>query len=262
MAPPNRPKHELPECDDSTRPTDEADVTGWTLVGLRVESHFAPRGAEPLGYAAMPATPPRNPPPVAPPPPVLRHAAGLLGTAGVLLTGGLALLQELPPPAATGVPGPGQACALGADGFLRGRFFGALDLMADWSVPALACDGMQKPDGDGVRLFFAGDQPGGGRVSLLIVLDGRADELAGAEHPANVTVIDERQDRFFSSAGPGRCWASIDSVTPLVPRPGRPAGSRVAGLAYCVGALPSVGDRSSLTLGDLQFAGWVAADAD
>jgi hypothetical protein len=90
----------------------------------------------------------------------------------------------------------------------------------------------------------------------------RAEELAGAERPANVTVIDERQDRFFSSAGPGRCWASIDSVTPVARRPGRPAGSRVAGLVYCVGALPSVGDRSSLTLGDLRFAGWVPAGAN
>jgi hypothetical protein len=199
--------------------------------------------------------------PVPLPQPLLRNAAGLLGAAGVLLTGGLALLQTLPPePAGGGVPG--EACALGADGFLRGRFFGALDLTADWSDPSLACDGMRKPDGRGVRLFFSGDQPGGGRVSVLVVLEGRPDELAGAERPANVTVIDERQGRFFSSAGPGRCWASIDSVTPVGPRPGRLAGSRVAGLVYCVGALPSVGDRSSLTLGDLRFAGWVPADAD
>ena len=199
--------------------------------------------------------------PVPLPQPLLRQAAGLLGTAGVLLTGGLALLQA-PPPEPAGAGNPGQACALGADGFLRGRFFGALDLTANWSGTSLACDGMLKPDGRGVRLFFSGDQPGGGRVSLLVVVEGRAEELAGAERPANVTVIDERQDRFFSSAGLGRCWASIDSVTPVGPRPGGPAGNRITGLVYCVGALPSVGDRSSLTLGDLRFAGWVPADAD
>jgi len=238
-------------------------------VGLRGESHFARRGAEPLGYAAMPASQTRNamptPSPAPSPGPFLGRTAGLIGAAGVLLTGGIALLQSLPSPpepAPTSASGPGQACGPGTGGFLRGRFFGAIDLTAEWSGPTLACDGMRKPDGQGVRLFFSGEHPGGGRVSLLIGLEGREDELAGAEQPANVTVIDERQGRFFSSAGPGRCWARIDSVTAVEAGDGRPAGSRVAGLAYCVGALPSVGDRSSLTLGDLQFSGWVAADAE
>lgn len=213
----------------------------------------------------MPASQPRNAMPTPPPGSLLRRTAGIVGTAGVLLTGGIALLQALPSPpepALTAAPGPGQACGPDAGGFLRGRFFGAIDLTADWSGPGLACDGMRKPDGAGVRLFFSGEQAGGGRVSLLIGLEGREDELAGAEQPANLTVIDERQGRFFSSAGPGRCWARIDSVTAVRARDGHPAGSRVAGLAYCVGALPSVGDRSSLTLGDLQFSGWVAADAE
>lgn len=212
----------------------------------------------------MSATPPRNPPPPQPARPLLRHAAGLLGGSGVLVTGGLALLQALPqapPDPAPGGPESAQACAIGPAGYLRGRFFGALSLTADWSGPSLACDGMQRPDGKGIRLFFAGDQPDGGRVSLLIGLDGRAADLVGAERPANVTVIDEREDRFFSSSGPGRCWASIGSVTPVEPSDGRAAGSRIDGLVYCVGALPSVGDRSSLTLGDVQFSGWVAADA-
>jgi hypothetical protein len=208
----------------------------------------------------MPAIPQRTPPPPLPSRPLLSRAAGLLGGCGVLITGSLALLQALPP--APVDQDAGQACALGPGGYLRGRFFGALSLAADWSGPSLACDGMQKPDGDGIRLFFSGDRPGGGRVSLLIGLDGRAEELAGAERPANLTVIDEREDRFFSSAGPGRCWASIDAVTPVEARGGRGAGSRVEGLVYCVGALPSVGDRSSLTLSDLRFAGWVATDAD
>lgn len=218
----------------------------------------------------MPAKPPRlapsRPPPDAPTRPLTGLVAGLLGTAGVLITGGLALLQPLPPrapePQTSAVSGPRPACVPGAGGFLRGRFFGALDLTVDWSGAALACDGMQKPDGGGIRLFFSGDQPGGGRVSLLIGVEGQAGELAGAERPANVTVIDERENRFFSSAGTGRCWAAISAVTPLDPGPDRPPGSRVAGLVYCVGALPSVGDRSSLTLGELQFAGWIAAGGD
>ncbi|MBL8200817.1 MAG: hypothetical protein JNK40_07585 [Chromatiales bacterium] len=205
-----------------------------------------------------------NPLPDALPGPLLNRAAGLIGAAGVLLSGALALFQApagLPPGPAMPVKGE-QACPRGAGGALRGRFFGALDLTADWSGAALACDGMQKPDGKGVRLYFAGDRPDGGRVSLLITLDGGLEELAGAERPANVTVIDERDARFFSSGGAGRCWASIRSVAPVDRRPGGPAGRGIDGLAYCVGALPSVGDRSSITMSDLQFSGWVAAGAD
>ena len=111
----------------------------------------------------MPASPPAKPLPS----PRLTRTAGLLGTAGVLLTGVLALMQapaRMPPGLAFPGPEGGPACALGSGGFLRGRFFGALSLTADWSGPGFACDGMQKPDRGGVRLFFAGDRPDGVEV--------------------------------------------------------------------------------------------------
>lgn len=192
----------------------------------------------------------------------LTRLAGLLGAAGVLVTGALALTQSLPPKpqikAAAGAVR--QPCALYPDGFFRGHFFGALDLAADWTGTGLTCDGMQRPDGQGVRLYFAGDRPDGARIGVLIGLEGRQEDLMGAEKPANLTIIDERDGRFFSTAGQDRCWASIAAVAPVASSSGHPAGYRVDGLVYCVGALPSVGDRASLTLGDLHFAGWVAAD--
>jgi hypothetical protein len=190
----------------------------------------------------------------------LARPAGLLGAAGVLLTGVLAVTQPLPPQPLPAPEAGAKACALYPDGYLRGRFFGALDLTADWSGPGLTCDGMQRPDGQGVRLFFAGERPGGGRVSVLIGLDGRQEDLQGGERAANLTVIDERDGRFFSTAGQQRCWATIDALAPRGRAGNHPAGSRIDGVVYCVGALASVGDHASLTLGDLHFAGWVAAD--
>ena len=192
---------------------------------------------------------------------------GLLGAAAVLLIGTLALIQPIPPRTPQGDGAAASAnrpCTLRPEGFLRGRFFGALNLTANWSGANLYCDGMQRPGGDGVRLFFArahrGGEGGGERVSVLIGIDGRPADLVGRERPANVTVIDERAGRFFSSGGPGRCWASIASVAALPQAGTVPAGYRIDGLVYCVGALPSVGDRTSLTLGELQFAGRVSAD--
>ena len=204
-------------------------------------------------------------------PPVARpssRAISLLGAAGVLLSGALALLQPLPPkiPAGNAAKNEHRRCLLHPDGYLRGRFFGALSVTADWSGAGLLCDGMERPNGAGVRLFFAPEKPGADPVAVLIGLDGRPEDLPGAERPANVTVIDEKRGRFFSTGGPGRCWASISSVSPLPgPLPGAGganAGYRIEGLVYCVGALPSVGDRSSLTLGEIRFAGRVSPDDD
>lgn len=194
--------------------------------------------------------------------PLLR-AAGFLGASGILLIGVLALLQPLPraaPRAGSPAVDAGQLCTLRPDGYLRGRFFGALDLTAGWSGKGLVCDGMRRPDGAGVRLFFESNQQGGDQVAVLIAVEGRMESLVGAERPANVTVIDRRGGRFFSTGGTGRCWASIKSVTPLPASLAPPAGHRIDGLVYCVGSLPSIGDRSSLTLGEIHFAGRVSRD--
>jgi hypothetical protein len=202
-------------------------------------------------FAALPSANPLN------------RAIGFLGAAGALLIGTIALMQPLPHAGTGGSPattGENGHCTLRPEGFLRGRFFGALSLTADWSGTNLVCDGMQRPNGEGVRLFFARAQPGGERISVLIGIDGRPESLVGAERPANVTVIDEKAGRFFSAGGPGRCWASISSVTDLSLAGGGHAGYRIDGLVYCVGALPSVGDRSSLTLSELRFSGRVFND--
>jgi hypothetical protein len=190
------------------------------------------------------------------------RTAGIIGAAGVLLVGALAFQLRLPPVAPTIAPlaaGGDRPCSQPGS-YLRGRFFGAINLKADWSGEDLFCDGMQKPDGQGVRLFFAGEQQGGGRLSVVIGIGGHPDALAGTEHPANVTVIDEQESRFFSTSGAGRCWTIISSVTPLARSRDHRDGYRINGTLYCVGALPSLSDRASLTLGDLRFVGQVYTD--
>ena len=104
------------------------------------------------------------------------RAASFVGAVGVLLIGGMALMQIPPAPTpARNADSPDSAvrapCTLQPDGFLRVRFFGALDFKADWSGADLLCDGMWRPDGEGVRLFFAKTQPGGDRLSVLIGID-------------------------------------------------------------------------------------------
>lgn len=188
-----------------------------------------------------------------------------LGTVLVLAIGGLAFAQHLPTrqqagqkavPAAIAGGDSSPHCALDPPGYLRGRLFGALDARLDWSGDELHCSGMLRPEGRGVRLYFAHDVPGQGRLSVQISIAGRPSGLARGEAPANVTIIDP-SGHFFSSAGFDRCWTRIDSVR----RQAGNAALRIEGMVYCVGALPSVQDRTSLTLGDLHFAGQATVDA-
>lgn len=211
--------------------------------------------------------------------PALRQLAGLAGCLGVLLLGAVALTQspsamsrassqvfapagDRPAPAAE-LPAPVRVapCAMAPSGFVTGRWFGTLDLVVDWTGPELGCEGMLRPDGDGIRLLFSQQRADGSRVVLVLGIDGDPDALPGPERPTNVTVIDEREGRFFSTTGAGRCWTDIQAAGPLEPTGGRGGDWRVTGVLYCAGALPALGDRGSLTLGETRFAGILGRDA-
>jgi len=215
----------------------------------------------------MSAAPGFPAPPVPDGPALIARLAGVLGTTVALGLGWLALGQA-PPPARPALP-PGSAatapagdlavatgrpCGAAGQGYVRGRLFGALALEADWTGPELLCDGGVRPGEAGVRLFFAYPVEGA-RVVLMIGIDAAPAELTDGERPANVTVIDERNGRFFSSGGAGRCW-----VDELRRGPAGGDGQWLTGRLYCAGAIPSLADRSSLTLGDIRFSGRFAVD--
>ncbi len=213
------------------------------------------------------------------PVPALRRLAGLGGCLGVLLLGAVALTQsppvtsrassgvfapaaERPAPTAE-LPAPVRVapCAMAPAGFVTGRWFGALNLAVDWTGPALGCEGMLRPGGAGVRLLFAQHLANGSRLVLVLGIDGDPDALQGPERPTNVTVIDEREGRFFSTTGAGRCWTDIQESGPLKPSGASRSDWRVTGILYCAGALPALSDRGSLTLGETRFAGIFSRNA-
>lgn len=191
---------------------------------------------------------------------VFASAAGLVASLGL---GYLALSQRLPPPAEPGSDNLGAPPALGPcvmdrDGYWKGRLFGAAVIDVDWSGSALACDGHARPKGGGLRLFFAGP-PDANADRLRLVLGIAADigDLAGREHAASVTLIDEASSQFFHSLA-DRCFTRIRDVAPL-------AGDgvyRVEGDLYCAGAIASVSGENSVTLGDTAYAGRLTLTED
>jgi hypothetical protein len=169
--------------------------------------------------------------------------SGAAGAAIVLLTGWMALSVAVPEPAA-----PAQGCA----GHVHGKVFGALDMELDWSGSKLDCAGMGRPDGKGMRLYFAWDPGDGERLVLVVGVDDITTSLTGLEKAANVTFIDERSGHFYSSGGSGRCWTDIVRLAAL-PAAGR--GQQLRGRLYCAAALPALNDHSALTLGDVHWYG-------
>ena len=188
--------------------------------------------------------------------------SGLAGLAAALGLGYLALSQRLPAPTVQqrerfGAPPMLAPCTMDRDGYFTGRIFASTAVDIDWSGNALTCAGNARPDGQGLRLFFAG-QLGESDDRLVLVLGiaaGVAD-LAGREHPVSLTLIDEASSQFFHSQ-PDRCFTRIREVTPLG---GGHEAFRVEGDLYCAGAIASVTGSNSVTLGDMAFAGRLTLD--
>jgi hypothetical protein len=177
---------------------------------------------------------------------------------GTLAVGGLLLGALLQPPWTRSGPGfpatPVASCSGDEPAYLRGSLFGAVNRTLNWAGPGLDCGGSLRPGNAGLRLYFASDKDA---LTIVLGLAVSAAGPAGVEVPANVTLIAGDGAQFFASTGEGRCWSRIESVAAKSGEPGR---RHVAGIVYCAGALPSLRDRGSVTLGDLHYAGWVDTD--
>ena len=147
-------------------------------------------------------------------------------------------------------------CSRESDGFLSGRMYGALDLNINWQGANMTCEGMLRPDGNGIRLLFASKEGRKARLVFVIGVDGRIDQLTRKERVANITIIDEIDGRFFSTSGIDRCWTTIHKVEKIGGE--RFPAFQIDGDVYCAGGLPSLSDRGTVTLGDFRFSGRLA----
>lgn len=183
-------------------------------------------------------------------------AAALTGLVASFALGYLALSQRLPAPApvagSIGDPPALAPCVMDRDGYWQGQLVGNDTLDLDWRGAALACAGNERPNGRGLRLFFAGEPaPGGDRLLLVLGLDSSLDALAGREHAVSLTLVDEASSQFFHSPR-DRCFTRVGEVTPL---DGSPGEYRVDGELYCVGAVAALSGEAAVTIGDTRYSG-------
>ena len=159
--------------------------------------------------------------------------------------------------AAAEAAGPGPSCLPDGSGFLTARLRGAIEADLDWHGAELDCTGMPRPDGQGLRLRFAGRLPDGGQLALVFAPPVLAEGQDARAVPVNVTILDESGGRIFGTRGEDRCL--LDEVRQERVETGE-TGSRlwaVEARGFCTEPARALDDSGAVLLTRFDFRGRV-----
>ncbi|MEM7433478.1 MAG: hypothetical protein AAF351_16255, partial [Pseudomonadota bacterium] len=146
-----------------------------------------------------------------------------------------------------------SGCAVAGE--LRTTLYGAIQVDIDWQAAALTCAGMPRPNGEGVRLRFAG-QSDGRDLAIIVSMPEFDREATAKEFASTVTIIEEGSARFFNSPDLGNCWTEIETLEPIGDQQDDSSDAFVIGGGlYCVSPLAELNGDGSVTLNEMQFLG-------
>lgn len=149
-----------------------------------------------------------------------------------------------PPPEVTEVvaqcPEPGAVTA---------GLFGSIETKIAWSASDMVCESMRRPNGEGLRLRFAGTVAGE-QLAIIIAIPQLMPGEAAVELPSNITATVEGSGRFFSSADLNTCWTDIHHQTSIEATPG---SFVMAGTLYCVRPLGEVNGDAAVSIPEISF---------
>lgn len=160
---------------------------------------------------------------------------------------------------AAGQTGAAAGCIAGGGGFLHARLRGAVVVDLDWDNAEMQCAGGPRPDGQGLRLTFAGKLPGvaGAPARQLRFIFGMdlPDVAAGAAKalPTNLTVILEGEGQIYATRGARLCAVENLQRNALGAAAGKQ--TRVSGRGYCVGPATNVAGDARLLVPTFEFTG-------
>jgi len=156
--------------------------------------------------------------------------------------------------------GAHAGCLPSGDGYLRMRLrdSNGPDLEIDWKDTDMQCDGGVRPDGQRMRMMFAGPLPDGHRLRVVFGIATVADITTARNVPTNVTVIYEDEQKLFSTAGDSKCTIDALTLQQPVQQLSGPAGSslrRFVARGFCTEPATSVTGTETLLLDRFDFAG-------
>ena len=168
-----------------------------------------------------------------------------------------------------------MSCQAPPDAFLDARLAGAIDAAIAWHAADMDCDGMRRPDGQGLRVTFSGAR-GNERLTLVFAAPKLAEGATGHAVPVNVTLIREGGG-LYSTRGEDKCV--LDSVrqdtlaaTATVAAP--PAGLQatldpasrhwsIEAHGFCLDPARAVGDgRDAILVSTFDFRGQLTWEPD
>lgn len=157
----------------------------------------------------------------------------------------------------TGCVGAAAAteCLPDGSGYLVARVRGDLEADLEWRGPAVACSGMPRPDGRGLRVHFSGTLPDGRPLAFVFAPPRLAEGEDARAVPVNVTVL--QGERIYGTRGEDRCL--LDEVTQR-PLPQPATGHRewaVEARGFCTEPARALGDGRGLLLTRFDFRGRV-----
>ena len=156
---------------------------------------------------------------------------------------------------------PALRCLPGKDGFLTMRLRGSIEEEVHWKEPALECAGMSRPDGQGVRLRFAG-LLAGGELAVVFAAPELGMGASGHAVPVNVTVLDGAGERIYGTQGDDRCVLDEVEQQELADASLPARSYRVTARGFCVGPARAVDGDGSVLLTRFDFAGLVTYRED
>jgi hypothetical protein len=154
------------------------------------------------------------------------------------------------------VPAAAADCLPDGSGYLVARLRGDLDADLDWRGPALACSGMPRPDGHGLRVHFSGTLPDGRPLAFVFAPPRLAEGEDARAVPVNVTIL--QQERIYGTRGDGRCLLDQVLQQPLADES---AGARewvVEARGFCTEPARPLGDGRGVLLTRFDFRGRVS----
>lgn len=167
----------------------------------------------------------------------------------------LFLMPSEPAVAAEAAP-PALRCLPDAGGFLKMRLRGNIEEDIHWSEPDLACTGMLRPDGRGLRLRFAGER-GGSELAVVFAAPELGIGASGHGVPVNVTLIDGAGERIYGTQGDSRCVLDEVEQKPLEGMSLPTRGYRVTASGFCITPARALDGDGSVLPTRFDFAGFV-----
>jgi hypothetical protein len=128
----------------------------------------------------------------------------------------------------------------------------------DWRNTEVECEGSAHPDGQSIRLSFAGPlQSDGRRMRMVFGVSNATEGASGSALPTNLTVIFEGEKRIFATRGNDKCTVDKLEHERIGALGGETRAYRVIARGFCIEPANTLSADARIIVSSFDFAGHV-----